>query len=383
MINVAVIGTGYIGKVHLDALLQMPGVRVAALADSNLEMAQTYAKRYQIERVTADYRDLLKDNSIHAVHNCTPNHLHYDINLALLRAGKEVLSEKPLALNAAQAQELWQTARQHDRLTGIDFCYRFYPAVQEAAARVRAGEIGRVHSVFGAFFQDWLLYETDYNWRFEKRFSGESNTAADIGSHWMDLAQFVANSRIVEVMADLHTIHPVRKRSKGAVLTFAKQAADQQFEEVPIELDDSGVVMVHFEKDIFGTFMINQLAAGRKVTIDLQVFGTQASLAWNHEKPAVLWMGQRDKANEISIESPLLQHPETARYARLPSGHPMGYHDAIYNLFSEFYDALELRQAGKPASPNLPNFGDGYYEMAIVEAIVASHRQKRWVKVEA
>lgn len=380
MIDVAIIGTGYIGKVHLEALLQTPGVRVAALADSNLEMAQSLAKRYGIERVTARYEDFLQDDSIQAVHNCTPNHLHYDINLALLRAGKEVLSEKPLAINAAQAKVLWETAQQYDRLTGIDFCYRYYPAVQEAAARVRAGEIGKVHSIFGAFFQDWLLYDTDYNWRLEKRFTGESNTAADIGSHWMDLAQFVANARIVEVMADLHTVHPVRKRSKEEALTFAKQGGIQEYDEVPIEVDDCGAVLVHFENDIFGTFMINQLAAGRKVTIDLQVFGTQSSLAWNHENPALLWSGYRDKANEISIESPLLQHPETTRYARLPSGHPMGYHDAVYNLFGEFYDALV---AGKPATPNLPDFKDGYYEMAIVDAIVTSHRQKRWTKVQA
>ncbi len=383
MINVAVIGTGYIGKVHLETLLHTPGVRVVALADNNIAMAQELADRYGIARVTPDYKDLLQDADIQAVHNCTPNHLHYDINLALLRAGKEVLSEKPLALTAAQAKELYETARQNDRLTGINFCYRYYPAVQEAAARVRAGEIGAVHSVFGAFFQDWLLYDTDYNWRLDKRFTGESNTAADIGSHWMDLAQFVTNAHITEVMADLHTVHPIRKRSKGAVLTFAKQGEAQEYDEVPVEVDDSGSILVHFDNGSSGTFMVNQLAAGRKVTIDLQVFGTQASLAWNHERPAVLWSGFRDKANEVSIESPLLQHPETTRYALLPSGHPMGYHDAIFNLFGEFYEALQNRNAGKPAQPNLPGFWEGYFEMAIVEAIVTSHNQKRWVKVTA
>ena len=383
MLAVAVIGTGYIGKVHLETLLRVPGVQVKALADSNLALAQELGRQYGIPRVVADYRDLLDDPQLVAFHNCTPNHLHYAINCDLLEAGKHLLSEKPLSVTAQQARRLRDLAQAQDLLTAINFCYRYYPSVQEAAARVRLGELGRVHTVFGAYFQDWLLYETDYNWRLDKALSGESNTVADIGSHWLDLAQFVSNARITEVMADLRTVHPVRRRSRAGLLSFARQPGEAQpdWEDIAVEVDDYGSVLVHFENGAAGAFSVCQECAGRKCTIDLQVYGTRASLAWNHEHPAQLWLGQRDAANQVLLENPLLQHESTARFARLPSGHPMGYYDAVYNLFSEFYHGLARRKSGEPVQAGWPDFQDGYEEMAIIEAILHSHRTRAWATV--
>lgn len=381
MPEVAIIGTGYIGAVHVDTLLRIPGVRIKALVDASLEPATKLAQRYGIPTVVADYRELLDDPDIEVVHNCTPNHLHYPITRDLLEAGKHVLSEKPLATSAQEARELRDLAQARGRIAAVNFCYRYYPSVQEAAARVRTGGIGNVHTVFGAYFQDWLLYPTDYSWRLDKSLSGASNAMADIGSHWLDLAQFVVGAKIVDVMADLRTILPVRKKSSRATLTFSQADAEADLIDVPVDVDDYGAVLVRFDNGAAGSFMACQLCAGRKCTIDLQVYGTQAGLAWNHEHPSELWIGQRDRANQTLIEGPQLQDASTARYARLPSGHPMGYFDAVYNLFSDFYRAVEHNRRGEAFSAPLPTFGDGYYEMAVLEAILKSHETRSWCAV--
>lgn len=381
MPDVAVIGTGYIGAVHLDTLLRIPGVRVKALVDANLEPATRLAQRYGIPTVVADYRELLDDPDIEVVHNCTPNHLHFPITRDLLEAGKHVLSEKPLAITAAEARALRDLAQARGRVTAVNFCYRYYPTVQEAAARVRTDQIGAVHTVFGAYFQDWLLYPTDYSWRLDKSLSGASNTMADIGSHWLDLAQFVVGAKIVDVMADLRTILPVRKKSSSATLTFSQAESDASTIDVPVDVDDYGAVLVRFDNGAAGSFMACQLCAGRKCTIDLQVYGTKAGLAWNHEHPSELWIGQRDQANQTLIEGPQLQDANTAHYARLPSGHPMGYFDAVYNLFSDFYRAVEHNKRGEGFSASLPTFDDGAYEMAVLEAILKSHETRSWCAV--
>lgn len=380
-IGVAIIGTGYIGKIHIETLLRIPSVRLMAVADANLDQARKLADQYHIPQVTDDFHTLIDAPEIEVFHNCTPNHLHYDINKVLLNNKKHVLSEKPLSLTSQQAAELCELAAKYDRETAINFCYRYYPSIQEAAFRIRNGEIGDLHTVFGAYFQDWLLKDTDYNWRLDHKYSGTSNTMADIGSHWMDLAQFVSGSKITEVMADLNTILPVRKKSRGETLTFTRN--DQAvFDEVPVDLDDYGSVLLHFENGAKGAFSVCQLCAGRKCSIDLQCYGKKAALAWNHERPTQLWIGQRDQANEYLIENPLLMHETTAKYARLPGGHPLGYFDAVYNLFAEFYRRIELKNTSENYTHDFPSFTEGLDEMLLLEAILTSHQEHRWVQVE-
>lgn len=378
MTNVAVIGTGFIGRLHVQELMRVPRVRVAAVADENLASAKEIAEQYGIDVYTDDYRALLKDPAITVFHNCTPNHLHYSINREILEAGRHLLCEKPLAVDASQAEELQSLAEERGLTTGVNFCYRYYPVVQEMACRVRRGEVGRVHSVAGHFYQDWLLYDTDYNWRLDKRFSGNSLTVADIGTHWCDLSQFVLGSRITEVMADLQTVIPVRKKSARSTNTFSGgENKPEELTEVPVELEDAGSVLVHFENGARGVFSVCQLCAGRKVSIDLQVYGTASSLEWRHERPNEFWQGYRDKPNAVFCENPLLQSKESARYARLPSGHPTGYADAMRNLFCDFYESIGRGDgAVKP-----PDFRDGWNEMKIVEAVLQSNAAKAWTSV--
>jgi len=371
LIGVAIVGLGYIGKVHLETLLKIPGVKVQALVGGRrLDRVKRLAETYGIPTVTDDYTTLLDDPTIQVVHNCTPNHVHYPINRDFLKAGKHILSEKPLATSSEETADLVRLAEEGGLLTGINFCYRYYPAVQEAAARVRKGELGPVHTVIGSYLQDWLLYDTDYDWRLEQEATGQSNVIGDIGSHWFHLAQFVTGSRITEVMADLKTTLPIRKKSVPG-----------GYEEYQVKVEDYGSVLVHFANGASGVFTVSQLCAGRKCFIDLQVYGYDASLAWNHERSTQLWLGSRRQANQVLMESPQLQHEESSRYALLPTGHPMGYHDAVCNLFRDFYENLRLKLAGSSPRHPLPDFAEGHREVLITEAILRSHREKRWIQV--
>lgn len=381
-INAAFIGAGFIGKVQIAQILRLyPKVKIAGLAEANPAAGREIASAFGIERVTGDYRELLDDKNIQVIHNCTPNNLHHKINKEALECGKHVFSEKPLALTAAEGIFLSELAENRHLEAGVNFCYRFYPVIQEARERIKNGEIGEVFSVMGSFLQDWLLFNTDFNWRLTRENTGNSYIIADLGSHWCDLIQFVTGLKITSLTADLRAIHPVRKKPKSGALTFARQTAKDMVD-VKCDLDDYGALLLRFDKGARGAFMTSSLCAGRKVSIDLQIYGSKQSLSWNHERPAELLVGNRDRANEIFTESPLWQRKAARKYALLPSGHPMGYHDALFNLFSDFYGAVEKNMSGEKAAVNYPTFKEAAYELKIAAAAVKSSRKGKWQEIK-
>jgi predicted dehydrogenase len=380
VINVAVIGTGYIGPVHIEALRRVSGVSVKGVADANPELARRTAQKYNIEKVYRDYTEILADPSIHVIHTCAPNSLHFPMNKAAIQTGKHILSEKPLAMTLAQARELTELAEAKGIVTGINFCYRYYPLVLEMALRVRRGDAGAVRMVVGTWFQDWLSCDTDYTWRLTRAESGDSNIAADLGSHWFDLVQFATGLRVSEVMADFATLIPVRKKPARQVLAFEK-VADVPYEEVRIELEDYSAILFRLDNGAPGSFTTSQAAIGRKSDTEFQVYGSVSSYAWNHKRSNELWVGHRDAANETLIESPVLQDPATAPYASLPTGHPLGYHDAMLNLLKDFYDVVRANGKEPVRALPRPTFRTGYEEMRILEAVVESSRRRAWVKV--
>jgi predicted dehydrogenase len=379
-IKVGIIGTGYIGTVHLEILRRLGGVEVVAVADANRSLAGEAATKFGVPRVYGDAESLIADREIEVVHDCAPNNVHYDINAKAINAGKEVLSEKPLALDSRESGGLVEMAERSGTLTAIDFCYRYYPVVQEAAARAKRGDLGEVRAFVGHFLQDWLFFETDYSWRLDPAVAGRANVVADLGSHWCDLVQFVTGQKIVEVMAELHTCVPKRLKPTGGVLSFGAGRAGET-EEVDITLDDYAALFLKLENGARGNFTTCQAAAGRKVEIEIQIFGSKESYAWSHVHPNALWIGHREKANEIFYESSVLQAEGTRRYAALPTGHPMGYHDAVFNLFRDFYEAVAAKREGKPYRATFPDFRTGHEMMRVVDAAVESDRLGRWVKV--
>ena len=379
-IKVGLIGTGYIGMVHLEMLRRLGGIEVVAVADTNEALARRAAAKFGIAGVHESAAALLADPGVEVVHNCAPNNVHFDINAAAIKAGKEVLSEKPLALDSKESGELLALAEKSGTLTAINFCYRYYPVVQEAAARTRRGDLGDVRAFVGHFLQDWLFFETDYSWRLDPQVAGQANVVADLGSHWCDLVQFITGEKIVEVMAELHTCLPKRRRPKAGPLSFGAGPAGES-EEVAITLDDYASLFLKLSNGARGSFTTCQAAAGRKVDLELQVFGSKESYAWSHVHPNSLWIGHREKANEVFYESSQLQAEETRKYAGLPTGHPMGYHDAVFNLFRDYYEALAAKRGGRPYCATFPDFRTGHEMMCVIDAAVESDRTGRWVKV--
>jgi predicted dehydrogenase len=378
VITVGLIGAGYIGPIHLGALSRIGGVRVKTVVDVNGELAQRAAAAYNVPNSGTDHREVIDDPQIDVIHNCTPNKYHYGITKEALEAGKQVLSEKPLAMTLKEASDLVELAAKKKAITGIDFCYRYYPVVQETAARVRRGDAGKIRMVAGSYFQDWLSREVDWTWRLLRSESGDSNITADLGSHWFDLIQFVTGLTVHEVIGDLATLVPMRRRPKRQVLAFEK-VEEVESEEVEVELEDYSSILFRLSNGAPGSFTTSQICAGRKSDTEFQIYGSECSYAWNHKEATKLWIGYREKANEILIENPTLQDPSTAHYANLPAGHPLGYHDAVLNLFKDYYQAVE---AGGKGSELRPTFETGFEEMKILEAILASHKKRGWVEVK-
>jgi predicted dehydrogenase len=378
MINIGLIGTGYIGPIHLDALSRIEGISIKAVCDVNEALAERTAKKFNVPKWCGNHMEIINDDDIDVIHNCATNRFHYEITKAALERGKHVLSEKPLAMNLKEAGELVELAEKNGLVTGVDFCYRYYPVVQEMAVMIKKGALGKVRIVAGTYFQDWLSNPTDYSWRLEKSESGDSNITADLGSHWFDLVQFTTGLKITEVFADFSTVIPVRKKPKRQVLAFEK-VEKEDTEDFKVEVEDYSAILFRLSNGAPGSFIASQTCAGRKSDTEFQIYGDKCSLAWNHKRSNELWIGYREKPNEILIENPILQDPSTSKFATLPAGHPMGYLDAILNLFEDFYGVIKTKKETTPVSR--PVFQTGYNEMVILEAALKSARSRQWAEV--
>jgi predicted dehydrogenase len=384
-IKAGVIGAGFIGVAHVEALRRLGNVEVVAVAGSNLASAQRKAQALHVPQAYGDWRQLLADPDVQVVHNCTPNYLHREVNLATIAAGKHIVAEKPLGVNSQETAEMLQAARQAGVVHAVNFNYRMYPLVQEARARLAAGELGPVHLVHGNYLQDWLLLDTDYNWRIEPAVGGPSRAMADIGSHWCDLAQFVSGLLISEVCAEITTFLPLRRRPRRGAETFAgvgQRPADfADFEEVSIASEDYGSVLLGFQGGARGACVISQVSAGHKNHLTLEVDGATGSLAWNQEEPNVLWLGHRGAPNEVLPKDPSLLHPEAQPYAHYPGGHGEAYPDGIANLFRNVYQFILKGGDPRHDVADFPTFVDGHRAALVVEAILRSAQERRWVTV--
>ncbi len=382
-INVGVIGSGFMGAAHVDALRRVPGVNVVAISSIDRPRAEELADSFAIPHVIDDWRELASRPDVAAVHNCTPNNLHFEVNRALIEAGKHVLSEKPLTMTSAESSELVRLAAEKGVVTAINFNYRGYPLIQQAHGMVKRGELGDLHLVHGHYLQDWLLHDTDYNWRLESKISGASRAVADIGSHWFDLLQFVTGAKIQRVFAHLFTVHPKRKKPRQEVETYKGKelGAPEEYDEVEIDTEDGGFVLVHFDNGVHGSLTVSQVSSGRKNRQWFEVDGSRSAISWNQEEPNSLWIGHRDQPNQTLIKDPSLLDANARGYAHYPGGHPEGYPDGPRNLFGNFY--RYIRAGKKPGTDpeDFPTFRDGDWEVKVVEAVLKSNERQEWVEV--
>ena len=380
-ITAGIIGTGFIGPAHVEAARRLGNVEILAVAEANEELAQQKAAEMSIPRSYGNYQDLLADPDVQVVHNCTPNHLHFAVNRDILAAGKHVISEKPLAMNTTESKELLSLAESSGLIHAVDFNYRFYPLIQHAREMVRSGEVGDVFAIHGSYLQDWLYYPTDWNWRLVPELSGDSRAVADVGSHWCDLMQFISGQSITRVFADLHTVHKTRMRPKKEVETYAGKELDpSDYEPQEINTEDYASVLFEMANGTRGVFTVSQVAAGRKNRLHFELDGSKCALAWDQETPNEMWIGYRDKANEILAKDPSLLHEAAREYAHYPGGHPEAYPDGPKNLFRNVYRAVAKGQM--PTDPDWSTFEDGHKEVAICEAVLNSHKNQQWTDVD-
>jgi predicted dehydrogenase len=375
----AVVGTGFIGPVHVESLRRLGRPVVGVLA-STPEKSRRAAERLNIARWYESLDELLADPMISVVHLASPNHLHYEQCGKVLVAGKHLLCEKPLALSSQQTADLVKQASRSVAVTGVCYNVRFYPLCQEIRQRIQDGQLGTIYHVSGSYVQDWLLHETDFNWRVLPGEGGPLRAVADIGTHWLDLVTWMTGLEVAEVCADLRTFIPVRQRPRGSVDTFqAKMGISTAVEPVSITTEDFGSVLLRFAGGSSGTMTVSQVAAGRKNCLRLEIAGSKGALAWDSERPNELWLGRRDTANELLLRDPALLHPAVRRWADYPGGHNEGFPDTFKQLFKAFYEYIE---AGDPQAPRpFPTFVDGHREALLCEAILASYRERRWAPV--
>ncbi|HLZ11956.1 MAG TPA: Gfo/Idh/MocA family oxidoreductase [Candidatus Acidoferrum sp.] len=375
--SVAIIGLGFVGRAHLESLRRL-GIHVRGGMLSTAERGTSAAKSLGLEKSYATLAELAADKEITCVHICSPNHLHFEQASTLLRAGKHVLCEKPLAMDSRESQTLKAIEKETGFVGGVAHNLRYYPLCQEARALVKSGAIGKPLLVHGKFHQDWLLFPSDWNWRLESKLGGDLRAVSDIGTHWMDLAMFVTGSRITEICADLATIHHTRRKPRGHVESFAK-AGSGAYDEVPVSTDDYASVLVHFENDLRGFYSVSQVSAGRKCSLGFEVNGSEGSLAWNAEDPNTLWIGRREKANESLIKDPSLLAPSARGYAAYPGGHAEGYPDTFVQLFKDFYAYLDAGDFEAPRS--FPTFSTGHDELILCETIAQSAEKRAWLEI--
>ena len=377
-LKAGIIGTGYIGPAHIEALRRLGDVEVAAIAETNQDLADAKAKQLCISKAYGDYKKLLSDADIDVIHNCTPNHLHFQINCEIMESGKHVVSEKPLATTSKDSAKLVAMAKKKGLVNAVNFNYRYYPLVQHAAAIVRKNELGRIFAVQGCYMQDWLLYETDWNWRLEPKFAGRSRAIADIGSHWFDLIQFVLGRRITKVFADLATVHQHRKKPKVQVETFAGKALKpSQYEKVKIDTEDYGHILLQFDDGTKGMLCVSQVAAGRKNHIVFELNGTEKSVWWDHERPNELMIGHRNQPNQLMLKDAVLMEKEVRDYAHYPAGHNEGYPSAVKNFCRNVYRYIR----NPKGAIDFATFEDGHIADCIVEAVLESNRSKKFINV--
>ncbi len=371
-VRVAIAGTGFIGAVHARSA-RLAGASLVGVSASSPESARRAAATLGAGRAFESSQELVDSPDVDVVHICTPNHLHVPLAEAALAAGKHVILEKPIALDADSAQQLVQVADAAGRIAAVPFVYRYYPTVREARERVRRDETGALRLIHGTYLQDWLLRPEDDNWRVESDLGGASRAFADIGSHWCDLAEFVSGHRITRLCARTLTAVPERVKTEAHA---AFQAVNGDGTARAVGTEDAAVVQFETDRGAIGSTVISQVSAGRKNRLWLELDGAHEALTFSQEEPESLWVGRREAATLVKRDPEALSAP-AQRYATLPAGHPQGYADCFDAFVAEVYDAV----AEGETADGLPVFADGLRAARITDAVLTSAREERWVDV--
>ncbi len=376
-LRTAVVGAGFIGPVHVEALRRL-GITVTGILGCDQAESQSARESLGLPKAYGSLDEVLADDAVDSVHLAVPNVLHYEFAKRALEAGKHVMCEKPLAMNSAESSGLAELAASKEVAAAVCYNIRFYPLNLEARDMARRGDLGEVYAINGSYVQDWLFYDTDYNWRVLADQGGQLRAIADIGTHWMDLVLSITGLEVEAVLADLKTVHEVRNRPKGEVETFTgKTEKPVETEPVDITTEDYGCVMFRFTGGARGSLYVSQVTAGRKNCLRWEIAASKCALAWNSESPNELFIGRRDKPNEHLVRDPALVGEMPRGYINYPGGHNEGFPDAFKQCFRAFYQYIAAGDFS--ATPMYPTFEEGHREVVLCEAILKSHRRQEWI----
>lgn len=379
-IKVGVVGLGFIGPAHIEAIRRLGIAEVVAVAD--IAGAKEKAEALGVENAYEDWRDMLEHKGLQAVHVCAPNNLHYEISKAALEKGLHVVCDKPLSMTVEEAQDLVRIAKEAKGVSAIHFNVRYYPLIHQVKEMIENGDLGEIFAINGSYLQDWLQLETDYSWRLEPEFTGDSRAIADIGSHWCDAVEYMTGLRMDKVCADFATFHKTRKKPMKPVASYAGMLLKpEDYVDVPINTEDYASVLFKMDNGAHGSLTVNQACAGRKNRIYFEICGSKASIAYDTERPNEMWIGKRESNNEIILKDPSRVYPGAQSVIGFPGGHCEGFPDTSKYLFKEFYSYIAEGKKEKGIAASFPTFEDGLRELQLCSAMVASSREEQWRKV--
>lgn len=376
MITAAVIGTGFIGTVHIEAIRRL-GIPIKGVLAGTTHSTESARKKFNLEKAYKELSEIAADPEVNIVHVTSPNALHFDQVTQLLNAGKHIICEKPLALSASEGEALFSLAESQNLVHALCFNTRFYPMVHEARQLIKSGKIGQPRYVLGSYHQDWLLLETDWNWRLEGEKAGELRAIADIGSHLIDQVSFVSGLEVESVLADLHTIVLERDKPIGPVQTFTVDSSSER-KRVNIYSDDAAGILIRFRNGARGTISISQISAGRKNNLAWEISGTDSAISFETIEPEKLWIGHRGQPNEIFLKDPTTLSIDAAKNALYPGGHVEGFGETFVALFERVYADIDRPVRVK----DYPTFKDGIASLKVTEGIAQSSKTQKWVEIK-
>lgn len=387
-IRAGIIGTGFIGPVHIEALKRL-GVQVTAICGSTKGAKET-AEKWGIPEVYGDYdhQAMIRSANVDVVHITSPNKAHVEQSIAAIQAGKHVVCEKPLGMTSKETQLVLKALAKAGKAApvfAVNYMCRFFPAVLQMRAMVERGDLGRIIHAQGHFFQDWLLKETDYNWRVLSSEGGKLRAIGDIGTHWMDTVSFILGAKIERVFATLETFHKKRKRPTGEVKTFAK-VDPAKMVSYDVDTEDFGSLLLKFGKaphghaeGVHASASVSQVAAGWKCSLAVGIYGTEGSVRWDMQQPNEIIVGRRDEPNQILQRATAGFSEDVAGFTDYPGGHAEGFPDSHKMNYRAIYQ--HIASGGK--SPALfASAEDGHYEMRVCDAILKSATTERWTAIK-
>lgn len=380
-IRMGMVGGGegaFIGAVHrqaaaLDGEIEL--VCGAFSSDPQRARRSGAALHLPADRVYDDFRAMLRAEAalppaqrMQFVAIVTPNHLHFPIAEAALRAGFHVLSDKPATLDLQEAIRLREILAETGLLYGLTHTYTGYPLVKEARARVAAGELGRVRKVVVEYAQGWLATRAEDGdnkqaaWRLDPSRAGASCCMGDIGVHAANLAEYVTGLKISAVCAELAAVVPGRT------------------------LDDDGAVLLRFDNGARGVLLASQISVGEENALRIAVYGERGGLEWRQQEPNTLWLKWPDRPTQMLRAGGRYLGALAAANTRTPMGHPEGYLEAFANLYLAFAGQIRAHEKGEPATAraaDCPGIDAALRGMAFIERVVAaSASDTKWHTVE-